>query len=215
MRAEDIDLILESKNRRYAVNSKIYGVGVNDVSHSVGGEIKGRMRTHSAYSTWKSIIARCYSKEARKKCQTYGGCSVSHEWLYFSNFKSWWTENSVYGWEIDKDLLHVGNKTYSHEHCTYITKWINAFTTGCESRRGEFPIGACFDRKQSSFMARISVDGRSLTIGRFANPLSAHKAWYKKKIELAHGYKELCDSIHPELFAGLLRKIEAMKVEML
>lgn len=215
MLTEDIDSILESRDRRYQINSKIYGVGINDANHSVGGEIEGKMRIHSSYSTWKSIIARCYSDRVLKKHPTYDGCSVSDEWIYFSNFYLWWKISNIPGWEIDKDLLKVGNKVYSSDNCIYIPKWLNSFTTGCESRRGDFPIGVCLDRKHSSYMARISIDGKSLTIGRFSDPLSAHNAWYEKKIELAYGYKDLCDSIHPELFCGLLRKIESMKLENL
>lgn len=130
----------------------------------------------------------------------------------FSNFHKWWSKNHIYGWEIDKDLLIPGNKCYSEESCIYIPKNLNEFTTSRSALRGELPIGVTRDNRNSGlFRARISIDGNQAFLGRFKSKEEAHKAWYKKKIELAFGYKDLCDSIHPKLFDGLIKKVESLK----
>lgn len=184
----------------------VLGVARNDVS-----PVKINGRLIQSYSNWTNILNRCYSKDVQIKQPSYVGCSVSDEWLLFSNFKTWFDKNHVDGWAIDKDLLIQGNKVYSEESCIFIPASLNSFTVDRRSDRGSNPIGVCWHSRDLYFMSTISINGKLTRIGCFDNALDAHKAWYKKKLELAYEYKEICDSIHPMLFDGLIRKIELLK----
>ena len=49
-------------------------------------------------------------------------CSVCEEWKHFSNFKKWFDENYIEGFDIDKDILIKGNKVYSPEACSFVPR---------------------------------------------------------------------------------------------
>ena len=79
----------------------IFGIGVNDYD----GHVRINGKIIKSYDVWHSMIERCYSKKSHKKRPTYIGCKVHKEWLYFSNFKKWFDENYIEGYELDKDIL--------------------------------------------------------------------------------------------------------------
>lgn len=184
----------------------VFGVGINDVSPiSIGG-------VHIAsYAAWKNMLKRCYDKNWQQRNKTYIGCRVSDSWLTFSSFKCWFDTYSVPGWQIDKDLIKPGNKTYDEFNCVFVPKSLNTFLTAHDAFRGEHPLGVHFHKQKQRFIAQISVEGVREQIGHYATPEAAHIAWFNRKIELAYQYKELCDSIDPRLFEGVLRKIHSMK----
>lgn len=183
----------------------VFSVGVNDVSPvSLDG-------VHiESYAAWKNMLKRCYDRDWQEKNKTYIGCRVCDEWLTFSVFKCWFDKHYVNNWQVDKDLLHPGNMTYSPHNCIFIPKWLNTFTTAHQSARGRYPIGVSYHKKKGKYIASISIDGRRVHVGAFDDPKSAHAAWSKKKREIAFGFKEFCDEVDPRLFAGVLRKIEMM-----
>ena len=44
-----------------------------------------KTQTH-CYSTWKSMLTRCYDEKYHIKKPTYENCYVCDEWLNFQNF---------------------------------------------------------------------------------------------------------------------------------
>lgn len=193
----------------------VYGVGCFGDGYYKAA-IKGRVT--SQYRAWSNMMSRCYSKAYKRGQQTYEGCFVCDEWLDYQNFAKWFCDHSndgVDNKQLDKDLIKPGNKEYSPENCVLIPKELNLFTVGRDAARGIYPIGCSFNKKLGMFESYCNHNSNRIRLGLFSDPISAHLSWYKKKIELAHGYKDLCDSIHPDLFSGLLRKIESMKVEIL
>lgn len=184
----------------------VFWVGINDVSPiSCGG-------VHIAsYAGWKNMLKRCYDKKWQQRNRTYIGCRVSDDWLVFSNFKAWFDNFYVPGWQIDKDLLNPGNKVYDASNCVFIPKSLNTFLTAHDALRGKHPLGVHFHKQKKRFIAQISVGGVSEQIGAYETAQEAHVAWFHRKIELAYEYKGLCDSIDPRLFEGVLRKINSMK----
>lgn len=44
---------------------------------------------------------------------------------FFSNFAEWFDKHHVEGWELDKDILVSGNRTYSPETCCFVPHEIN------------------------------------------------------------------------------------------
>ena len=211
MLQQDIDAMLESMPRIRINTNLVFGVAKNDSKYKTSIKHAGADLKHSAYVCWNNMLRRCYSLDYQEQQPTYIGCTVCNEWLSFSYFKLWWDHNHKYGWHLDKDIILAGNTIYSPDRCVFIPQKINSFVTERKRFRGDFMIGVNFDKKSQKFRSQISSSSKRLPLGFFDDPISAHKAWYKKKIELAYEHKETCDSIHPDLFSGLLRKIESMK----
>lgn len=105
-----------------------YGVGYIGI-----GVYTSRSR---AYGVWCSMISRCYSSKSLEMHPTYKGCSVAKDWHNFQVFAKWFEDNYVDGYQLDKDLLVVGNKVYSEDTCVFVTPKINLFITDSAAKRG-------------------------------------------------------------------------------
>lgn len=170
---------------------KVYGVGINDADYQISwkvvvdGKVK-RTMCHF-YQTWCSMLCRVYSKHYHKRHPTYIGSSVCKDWIYFSKFKAWMEMQDWEGKQLDKDLLVAGNKTYSPETCVFIDKSLNLFMTECDGRRGEYPVGVCWDAKAQKYYSMCSNPSKrqSEYLGAFDSPEEAHIAWRVKKFEHA------------------------------
>jgi hypothetical protein len=176
----------------------VYGVGINDADYAVtewetieyvNGVLKKKMVwVCTYYQVWKDMLRRCYSPKLQEKYPTYKGCSVSEEWLRFSNFRRWMEEQDFEGKQLDKDLLFEGNKIYSAETCVFVTKAVNIFTIDRGASRGEWMIGVNWNKEKCKFMSRCCnpFTKNQEYLGLFACELEAHQAWLKRKLELAH-----------------------------
>lgn len=60
-----------------------YGIGVNDYD----GVIKINGVHIPSYTSWISMLNRCYGKQ-QKRDISYVGCSVCEDWLHFTHSKS-------------------------------------------------------------------------------------------------------------------------------
>lgn len=139
------------KNPTYpSVFNKGY-IGVGKYKVSING------KTTPEYSTWHSMLRRCYSKKFIDLNRTYIGCEVCDEWLNFQNFAKWFESNYNYNnlkYELDKDLLYKNNKIYSPNTCCFIPKEINALFTKRQNDRGAYPIGVT--KTKRGFVARVN-----------------------------------------------------------
>lgn len=167
-------------------------MGVNDADYSVvrkgvvGDTYKIVWRC-PFYDKWASMLKRCYSEKYIVKFPTYKDCSVCDEWLTFSNFKLWMQQQDWEGKELDKDILFPGNKVYSLYTCCFIDNAVNKFILNNEAKRGEWPIGVCWDKQTGKFMAQIGKGkgGGVVKLGRFCTPEDAHRAWVIEKCSQA------------------------------
>ena len=85
----------------------IHGVGINDADYVVEkketiSHVNGKRKQKTTwicpfYRAWKCMLTRCYSATYQERKPTYRGCSVSEEWLTFSNFKSWMEKQDFQG----------------------------------------------------------------------------------------------------------------------
>lgn len=75
------------------------------------------------WSIWINLIRRCYSG----KMPVWDNVQICPEWDNFINFAKWHNENSIDGFEMDKDLLSKSYKIYSPITCCFIPKIINVF----------------------------------------------------------------------------------------
>ncbi|ECH0841164.1 hypothetical protein FPF80_01105 [Salmonella enterica subsp. enterica] len=77
--------------------------------------------------------------------------------------------------------------------------------------RGEWPVGVSWNARKRLYQATIhNFEGRIKCLGYKDNPEDAHQLWLNEKIAIANKLKPLCESIHPNLFEGILRKIEML-----
>ena len=121
---------------------RIYGVGYI-------GEGKYKSRENGkitrVYSTWNSMLQRCYDKKYHEKYPTYKNCSVTDEWYNFQNFAKWYYNNyyEIEGerMNLDKDILIKHNRVYSPDTCIFVPQTINTLFIKCDKSRGESVIG--------------------------------------------------------------------------
>lgn len=170
----------------------VHGVGINDAGYKVSKSLKSAPRGAKEwlcpfYSTWCSMLNRCYSKKYQEKKPTYAECSVCEEWLTFSNFKRWMERQDWQGMHLDKDVLNPGNKIYSPENCLFLTPLANTFFSDAKAIRGEHMIGVSFDKSRGKFISNCCnpFTKKRQFLGRFNDELSAHQAWLKAKINHA------------------------------
>lgn len=164
----------------------VCGVGVNDAGYAVCPRVNGKTVWCLYYRAWGSMLSRCYSKKFKNTRPTYIGCTVCDEWLTFSNFKAWMETQDWEGKALDKDLLVSGNKIYSPDTCTFVTRQVNSFLLDSGATRGEHPVGVYWDASKGKFRAMCCSLGRGQkSLGLYSDPESAHQAWREYKLKLA------------------------------
>lgn len=116
--------LIRLKSIKDELKADILGVGFFGI-----GEYKSKnplTKKHTPqYSTWRSMLRRCYYAPYIEKNPTYKGCSVHPEWHNFQNFAKWYDENHPNDgndYQLDKDIKVEGNKLYSPITCSFVTK---------------------------------------------------------------------------------------------
>ena len=164
------------------------------------------------YIVWKNMIQRCYSEKWRVRYPTYQECSVCEEWHNFQNFAKWYEDNYIeYGtrdMQVDKDILHFGNKTYSPETCVFVDGRINKLI--CLTKKGSdltLPIGMC--KRKNSYVVSVGDGKESRHI--FQSP-SYEKAFIALKNakenyikQVADEYKEKYSNFPEELYEAMYK----------
>lgn len=170
----------------------IYGVGINDLLYA----------EKNLYSVWFYMVERCYNPKRHITMPTYICCEVCDEWKQLSNFKMWFDEHYVAGWELDKDILVKGNKVYSPETCCFVPLEINVLLTKTDRKRGDLPIGV--HRQKKSYISQLSKGKTNAYLGSFATPKEAFDAYKTAKEayikEVADRWK---DQLEPRVYEAL------------
>jgi hypothetical protein len=173
--------------------------GINDSGTPVIRKVKGKtVWVCPYYKRWDKMLKRCYSEHSLKENPSYRGCTVSEEWLCFSNFRSWRQDQEWEGVDgkslhIDKDLLIKGNRVYCKEACTFLHPKVNNFTTECKKNKPFEEIGA---KRREYLNGRVRYQARCCnpfregtreadTLGCFDTILEAHLAWKGRKLYYA------------------------------
>lgn len=148
---------------------------------------KGRYKTAGlgakAHSTWKSMLQRAYCPKYQARKPTYIGCSVSDEWLDYQDFAEWFEshEYSNHGYQLDKDLLIPGNKTYAPGRCVFVPGKLNNLLLDSGAMRGQYKQGVSFIKRRNKFVAGICINGKGKSLGYFDTEIDAHLAYKKAK----------------------------------
>ncbi|MFV8462605.1 hypothetical protein ACNO7T_15720 [Vibrio campbellii] len=163
-------------------NKLVFGIGTNDYA----GVVKDANGKHiPSYRKWKDMLKRCYSEKYLQEYPTYRGCSVCPEWLYFSNFKDWYDENVIEGFQVDKDLLIESNKVYSPETCLFVSRRLNTLFTDSRNSRGLYPQGVGWMEECNKFRTHLKRYGKQKHLGVFTDTRNAFEAYLIAKAEYA------------------------------
>ena len=107
------------------MNKLICGVGIVDVRKT---RHSGDYIFDKAKTLWLGVLSRCYM-ENLPSYKYYKDCTVSDEWLTFSNFLQWYRDKGesrcVWDLQLDKDLKVYGNKVYGPDTCMLISRNLN------------------------------------------------------------------------------------------
>lgn len=190
----------------------VCGFGVNDANYAVRPRDGAGFKICKAYSSWHNMISRVHGKAKSKLCPTYSDVSVCEQWRSFSRFKSWWVNNYVDGWHLDKDIL-TDEKVYSPETCIYIPPWLNLFLTDRKAKRGKFHIGVCWHKRDKKFMCqcRNPETGKQEVVGMFDSQDMAYLAWLERKTEIASKMKSEMDDIDVRIYPRVMDIIRSKK----
>ena len=176
----------------------VYGVGYMGNNFELKSSCNGKKCP--IYEVWFKMMERCYSKKVHGRFPSYIGCHVSDDFKDYSKWRVWYDDYQYKhdGWQLDKDLLIKGNKTYSIETCVFLPHIINSTLTKSNKTRGNYLIGTYFDKQYKKFVAKISLGaGNQKVLGYYDNEYEAHLSYKKAKEEyikeLADKYKDLLD----------------------
>ena len=178
----------------------VFGKGINDMNSRV-----------SSYVTWHSMIRRCYSEVYQKSKPTYKKVTVDPDWHYLSSFHSWFVENNIEGWQLDKDLLSNFGNHYSSSNCCFLPNEINCalkFNNG----KNDLPPGVSYNndihkKKYVAQYSRNDEQGNRKSIhliysGDIEECFAAYKQAKEMYIkELAEKYKDI---LIPSAYSALM-----------
>ena len=136
------------------------------------------------YNKWMNMLKRCFDNKYKEKEPTYKNVTCCDRWLCFVNFledlealkKEYnWSENETLN--LDKDILHKGNKIYSLENCVLVPDWINSLFTKRDNDRGEYPIGVYYHKQAKKYQAQCNINGKQIRLGLYSTPEQAFNAY--------------------------------------
>ena len=216
MTSVDLSLFIEANHpataKSIAKRKAIFGVGANDASYVTTPTGNGVTLRDPAYIAWVNMLTRAYYQKLHDRQQTYSDVTVCKEWHSFSAFRAWWLANYREDWQLDKDLLVVGNREYGPDACIYIPAWLNTFTIYRGASRGELTIGVSLYKKTGRYQSHCCnpITGKRHGLGYFTTLEAAHDAWIKCKLELADQLKPEMDAIDQRIYPNVVTIVKAI-----
>lgn len=178
----------------------VYGVGyIGEGKYK--SNIKGTTKMTKAYTTWKSMLGRCYYLD-NSRGKYLEECTVCEEWHNFQNFAEWFYQN-IYECDeqiqLDKDVLVRHNKQYAPDRCLLLPASINMLFREQKPNNSGLPRGI---RKQpEGFMSILN----NKSLGVYKTIEEAVMVWCKKKDEhnreVIKTYKDI---LPPKVFEHLM-----------
>lgn len=189
-------------------NNLVCRVGFN--SGEYPSRVKGRNTRE--YTLWNGMLQRCYGKDSSRRSSSYKVCEVSESFKNFTFFHQWCQSQEGFdleGYQLDKDLLVKGNKTYSEDSCLFLPPLLNTLLTKRAACRGNYPLGVNF--KKGKFQARLNRLGKSQYLGVFSTPNEAFQVYKKAKENLIY---ELALAHEKVISPRALKALLSYKVEI-
>lgn len=136
-----------------AQTKSVYGIEINDSTLS---------SDKAVIDKWRQMLYRCYSGTYIQEHPTYQGCVVCNEWLRFSNFERWVTEQGIEDikmYDLDKDLFsNGGDKIYSPNTCCLLPHELNTLLVLKTSKKSGLPRGV-YQRENGQYRVILSFRG--------------------------------------------------------
>lgn len=119
------------------------------------------------YSRWSSLMSRCYNPK-NQAYSRYGGngVTVCKEWHDFQVFAQWFSDNSVEGYVMDKDLM--GGRYYSPSTVIFVPDQINQILKCYEN-----PMTGVCRSTRTWFVRTVDCEGVQHIKGKFNSPEEA------------------------------------------
>lgn len=180
----------------------VYGFGYLGVDKNGDvpkiSELKGgKYATTWEYIKWMNMLKRCFDDKYKEKYPTYKEATCCDRWLCFSYFlEDLEILKQEYNWSediklnLDKDILHKGNKIYSLENCILVPNYINTLFTKCDTSRGNCPIGVSYHKRAKKYEAQCSINGETKGLGLYNTP---EEAFYVYKQAKEEGIKRIAE----------------------
>lgn len=155
---------LKWKLNNLSGNGKLCGVGYN--SKEKHKTVDENLAQTWEYTLWSFAMKRCYGKY--KKYKSYEDCEICETWHDFQSMADWLTQNkyktkSTDSLQLDKDILHPGNRIYSPENCLIVTKEVNMYFLGQHRIDSKYGAGVIFSDK--SKYKKFQAMGRNWETG--------------------------------------------------
>lgn len=180
----------------------VYGIGYIGVGPYSAGTKNNKT---IEYGVWSSMIRRCYDTATQTIHPTYVGCLVCEEWHNFQNFAHWYHNTGYYamGYDLDKDLLVVGNNVYSPETCCMLPRHLNQLIRTSSTKSNGLPSGVSLHR--GKYMARINTLEGSRYLGTYDTPDAAYNVYKQAKtLEVRRTAPLYADKIDSKAYVALL-----------
>ena len=148
-------------------------------------EFKDGKTVHTwEYNKWQSMLKRCFDNKYKEKKPTYKDITCCNRWLCFANFlEDFEILKQEYSWNedeklnLDKDILHKGNKIYSLENCVLVPDYINSLFIKNDAVRGQYPIGVCYRKGAKKYQAQCNINGKQISLGLYNTIEEAFNAY--------------------------------------
>ncbi len=175
-------------------NRIVHGFGLNDADYLVEEHFAGARKRCPYYVVWASMIGRVHGMVSEKTPRFgYEETIVCEEWSKFSTFKKWMETKDWKNMELDKDLIYPGNKTYSPQTCTFITKQLNRAITKKKRNKSIYKQGvSCAGIK---YQAEINMHSKRKRLGSFRTEDEAHLAYSKEKYKYLYDFMGINNDI--------------------
>lgn len=191
------------------MENRVYGVGVNDSTLQVHQSKKKLPE----YRLWCKMLERCYSDKYHQSHPTYKRCEVEPFLLSFTNFYNFVRSLKGFGevdekgrpFQMDKDILVKGNKTYGVDTICFVPQEINLFLINAKLIRGELPVGVTYCEVIGKYRSRMMVFSKKKHIGYFSSAEEAFTAYKVAKERHAQVLAEKWkDKIDPRVYNALI-----------
>ena len=203
-----VELPVSSKST--ARRNKVHGVGINDADYIVSPIVNGKKQFCPYYLMWKRMLQRCYDPVYQARQPTYIECTVDSEWFIFSTFRRWMETQDWQGCQLDKDIIHPGNKEYSATSCCFVPAKLNSLLTMCTVEEGELPLGVHWSTKDNKYISSCNINGKLKYLGAYRSIKKASKAYIDFKV---NHVRNKIDRLPIHIKYGFYKHLEIMKRE--
>jgi hypothetical protein len=190
----------------------VYGAGIVGLAEKYDKNLKPLI----AYKRWTDMIERCYSERCKTKQPAYRDVTCCEEWLFYPNFKKWYEENyyEIEGqrMQLDKDILHKGNKIYSPENCIIVPQCINNLLLKREKCRGNLPLGVTYNKNTNKYSVYLNYNNDNKFSSTYNTPEDAFYLGYKPNREKF--IKQIADEYREQIPNKLYEALYNYKVEI-